>query len=138
MESKYLDAKFFEIKQRSESSKKKHSTLTSSTDCDTISKFIFSKQEDQKKFIIPARAEEIKKKPIIVFSSTDDKLLKNSSCKNFKILDASKRHTSTSPVTMKKSIAIPKVGKSTTPSRPQKPIIVKSVNAKPLIVKSRP
>jgi Kinesin-like protein len=81
------------------------------------------------------KPDETKRKPILVVSNNDsEKLLKSSSCKQYKILDTSKRFISSSPMSTKKDIVIPKAGKSHTPSRTQKPIIVKSKN---LIVKSK-
>lgn len=87
--------------------------------------------------LITPRNEESKIKPVVVQPlNSDDKFNKTSSCKNFKILDTSKRFISSSPTNNKKNIVMPKVGKSQTPSRTQKPIIVK--NGKQIIVKSKP
>lgn len=98
-------------------------SIGSSSDSETLSALITPIQEENKT------------RPVVVVALNEDKLMKTSSCKNFKILDTSKRFISTSPMSNKKSIVVPKVGKSQTPSRTQKPLIVK--NGKQIVVKAR-
>jgi kinesin family protein C2/C3 len=85
--------------------------------------------------IITPRNEETKVKPVVGLPLNSE-INKMSSCKNFKILDTSKRFISSSPTNNKKNLVVPKVGKSQTPSRTQKPLIVK--NGKQIVVKSKP
>ena len=114
------------IKSKQEEIKKKSLVLVSSANFDMAAKLSATQQE------------ETKRKPTIIIQATEtEKMLKSSSCKPYKILETGKRLTSTSPVSLKKNLVTPKSGKSQTPSRPQQPIIVKTVTTKNLIVKSR-
>jgi Kinesin motor domain len=118
-----------------------------SIDLDASTKVLSFKNEEGKKRqiflsadsstkVMPVKALESKKKPLIVFSlDENEKLAKSSSCKQYKILDTNKRYISTSPLSLKKSLVMPKAGKSHTPSRGQKPILI--AKQKNIIVKSR-
>lgn len=119
-----LKKEILNLKNRPEEPKKKSVVLISSADFDNAPKYSAN------------QPEEVKKKPILALSAETDRLMKSSSCKNYKILDTNKRFISTSPHAVKKSIVPGQTGKSTTPSRPQKVLFIKSVT-KNLIVKSR-
>lgn len=112
------------MKQKHQDESKRLSVnLSASTDADTVYRVATPKNEEKK----------VKQ---VVILSQEEKLTTSSSCKNFKILDISKRFVSSSPENTKKSIVIAKVGKSHTPSRQEKkPLIVK--NGKQILVKNR-
>jgi kinesin family protein C2/C3 len=126
-EKKYLEKtetykkEMLAMKQRQLDESKKMN-LSASTDADTFYRVMTPKNEE-------------KKKPVVVLQP-EEKIVTSSSCKNFKILDISKRFVSSSPENSKKAVVVPKVGKSQTPSRQEKkPLIVKS--GKQVLVKNR-